>query len=82
MRSVRAGARLWSCHRKPGRLGRVGLVLVPAALALLAAGCHAAPAGPGQAVNQQITVAACPGSRTRRCRWRSATGCSPGITWT
>ena len=35
--------------------------MMPAALALLAAGCHAAPAGPGQAVNQQITVAAVPG---------------------
>ena len=50
--------------RKPGRLGRLarpGMIMMPAALALLAAGCHAAPAGPGQAVNQQITVAAVPG---------------------
>ena len=50
--------------RKPGRLGRLsrpGMIMMPAALALLVAGCHAAPAGPGRAVNQQITVAAVPG---------------------
>ncbi len=49
-------------------------MLVAASLALLAAGCHVPPAGPGQAVSQQITVAVVPGSRTRRCRWRSEDG--------
>lgn len=61
MESVRAGARLWSRGKPPGRLSRAGLIMAPAALALLAAGCHAAPAGPGQAVDQQITVATVPG---------------------
>jgi NitT/TauT family transport system substrate-binding protein len=57
MESVRAGARWWSRSRKLSRLGRPAMVLAPAALALLAVGCQAAGAGPGQAVNQQITVA-------------------------
>jgi NitT/TauT family transport system substrate-binding protein len=61
MESVRAGARWWSRNGKRRRLGRPGMVLAPAALGLLVAGCHAAPAGPGQAVNQQITVASVPG---------------------
>ena len=61
MESVRAGARWCSRNGKRRRLGRPGIVLVPAALALLVAGCQAAPAGPGQAVNQQITVASVPG---------------------
>ena len=43
------------------RLGRAGLILGLAALAPLAGGCHAAPAGPGQVADQQITVAAVPG---------------------
>ncbi len=57
MESIRAGAFARLRSKKPGRLSRAGLITGPAALALLAAGCHAAPAGPGQAVNQQITVA-------------------------
>lgn len=61
MENVRAGVRLWSRSRRLSRLGRPGMIVAPAALALLVAGCHAAPAGPGQAVNQQITVASVPG---------------------
>jgi NitT/TauT family transport system substrate-binding protein len=61
MQSVRAGAAWLPYGKKPGRPGRAGLVLAAAALALLVAGCHAAPAGPGQALNQQITVATVPG---------------------
>jgi NitT/TauT family transport system substrate-binding protein len=61
MKSIRAGAFVRSRSKRPGRLSRAGLIMAPAALALLAAGCHAAPAGPGQAVNQQITVATVPG---------------------
>jgi len=61
MEKVRAGARWWSRSRRLSRLGRPGMIMAPAALALLVAGCHAAPAGPGQAVNQQITVASVPG---------------------
>lgn len=61
MESIRAGAFVRSRSKRPGRLSRAGLIVAPAALALLAAGCHAAPAGPGQAVNQQITVATVPG---------------------
>ncbi len=61
MESIRARACAGSRSKKPARLSRAGLIMAPAALALLAAGCHAAPAGPGQAVNQQITVATVPG---------------------
>ncbi|HTT54818.1 MAG TPA: ABC transporter substrate-binding protein [Streptosporangiaceae bacterium] len=61
MNSVRAGLHRWSAATKHGRLGRAGLILGLAALAPLGAGCHAAPAGPGQVAAQQITVAAVPG---------------------
>ena len=61
MQSVRAGARWWSRSGKRSRLGRPGMIMAPAALALLVAGCQAAPGGSGQAVNQQITVASVPG---------------------
>ena len=82
MRLVRAGPRRARIGSPAGWAGSRG-VLVAASLALLAAGCHAAPAGPGQAAgSQQITVAVVPGSRTRRCRWPSSTGCSPSATWT
>ncbi len=57
MESILAGAFVRSRSRKPGRLSRAGRIMTPAALALLAAGCQATPAGPGQAVSQQITVA-------------------------
>jgi len=61
MENVRAGVRWWSRSRRLSRLGRPGMIMAPTALALFVAGCHAAPAGLGQAANQQVTVASVPG---------------------